>query len=358
MSQGAAGGESSEPTADAQTPLARSTGRAALLASVAAFLAGTLSAMQSRVNGTLAEVFHAPIDAALWSFGSGWVLLTLGLLLPSARAGLRSAYRAYRAQHLTWWQFLGGMFGGFFVAAQTWSVPQIGVAMFTIAIVGGQTLNAMLVDGLGLGPAGKAPVTLARVLGALGTFVGVAIAMVGRGADGSGVILVPVLFAVAAGAGMAVQQAINGRVNRHTDQVLATTWVNFSWGLPLLLGIALAQLAQGTWRAPMTLDAPAWAWMGGVVGIVYIAIGATVVHHLGVLLAVLFTLAGQLIGAVVIDLVSSGQGQVPTLVLVGVAVTLLSAVFAAAAARRARRREHAESASSPGRVVSPPSSAP
>lgn len=321
-------------------------GGGVVLAGAAAFTAGALGAVQSRANGTLATVFGSAIDAALWSFGSGWVLLTLAMLHPRVRGGLVDAYRAFRGSDLRWWMFLGGLGGGFFVVAQTWSVPQIGVALFTIAIVGGQTFNALLVDAVGLGPAGKSPVTGTRVLGAVGTIAGVALASFGRGAGGHGLVLAPVLLAVAAGAGMAVQQAINGRVNRHSGNIVSTTWVNFTWGLVLIGGVLVAQLVRGTWSAPRTWDSPAWTFLGGVIGIVFVGVGALVVHYLGVLLATLLTLSGQLIGAVLVD-VLGGASHLSPLVLVGVAVTLTSAAFAAVAGRRATVRRARAAAAAP-----------
>lgn len=250
-------------------------------------------------------------------------------------------YRAYREQRLAWWQFLGGLGGGFFVASQTWIVPQIGVALFTISLVGGQTVNALLVDGIGLGPAGRVPVTVTRVLAALGTFVGVGVAMAGRGGvNAGGVPVSAVVVAVVAGAVMAVQQATNGRVNRQSGNVMATTWINFTWGLGLLLGVLTYQVSQGNWTAPRSFDAPLWAWWGGLVGIVFVAVGAIVVHLLGILMTTLLTLSGQLLGAVVMDLLTPGaSGHVNGLVLAGVAITLLAAGGAAVAARRAQREK-------------------
>lgn len=309
---------------------------ATLLAALAAFAVGLLAAVQSRANGMLATTWQSPIDAALWSFGSGWVVLTLGLLHPSARAGLRRARAAYREGHLQWWQFLGGLGGGFLVGTQAWAVPQVGVALFTIAIVGGQTANALFVDGIGLGPAGKSPVTPARVVAALATFAGVVVAMLGRGAGASGLPVLVIAVCVVAGAGMAVQQAINGRVNRHSGNVMATTWVNFTWGLTLLLGFTVAQVATGEWHRPASFDQPWWSLLGGLIGIVFIAVAAVVVHTLGVLQATLTTLAGQLLGAVLVDIVS-GVG-VNGLVLLGVLITLVSAAGAGLAARRTARR--------------------
>ncbi|WP_050349149.1 DMT family transporter [Arsenicicoccus sp. oral taxon 190] len=311
------------------------------LSAGAALLAGALSSVQSRANGQLAQVFGAPADASLWSFGSGWVLLlALVLLVPQVRRGVVEVVRAVRERRLRPWTTVGGILGAAFVAVQTFAVPTIGVALFTIAIVGGQTTSALLVDRLGLGPAGRVHVTAGRVVAALLTFVGVAVAVSARSGSGASAALpvVPVLLAVLAGAGIALQQAINGRVNRVSGSPLATTAINFTWGVGTLLGWALALAVRGGLHPPRTWHAPWWAFLGGFIGIVYIAIGAVVVHHLGVLVAALITLTGQLVSAVVIDLLSpSAQGHVGPQLLLGVGLTLVAALGAGVAAQRARR---------------------
>lgn len=316
------------------------TGKAVVaLSASAAFSVGVCSSFQARANGTLSIAFDSALDAAIWSFASGWVVLTLGLLWRGSRRGLASAYRAYEDRHLRWWHFLGGLGGGLFVATQTWAVPQVGVALFTIAIVGGQTANALFVDKIGLGPAGPAAVTPGRVLAAAGTFIGVTVAILARGQGGTTGHLAPVLLAVVAGAGMAVQAAINGRVNRHTNNVMATSWINFTWGLVMIGVWASAQFVMGSVHPPRTWAAPWWAFGGGLLGIAFVAVSAVVVHHLGVLLTMLFTLAGQMLSAVVLDVVTpDGAARVSTQLLVGVLITLISAVSAGMAAQRSKRR--------------------
>ena len=137
--------------------------------------------VQSRVNGELETGFKAPLDAALWSFGSGWLPLTLVLLLaPRVRGAVRSlperCARAVALVAVPRRDRRRGLRGG----------PDLrraaaGVAIFTIAVVGGQTANALLVDKLGLGPRRQAPVTVARALSAALAFVGVVVAVSARG---------------------------------------------------------------------------------------------------------------------------------------------------------------------------------
>ncbi|WP_168583347.1 DMT family transporter [Gephyromycinifex aptenodytis] len=317
----------------------RTAKAAAALSVAAAFGVGVASSIQARANGTLSTAFGSALDAALWSFISGWTLLTIGLLWRRSRTGLVSAYGAYRAHHLQWWQFLGGLGGGLFVATQTWVVPQVGVALFTISLVGGQTANALLVDKIGLGPGGRSAVTPARVLAALGTFIGVTVAVLARGQGNAAPPVLPVLLAVVAGAGLAVQAAVNGRVNRHSGSVMATAWINFTWGLVFVGSWAATQLVGGALQLPLTWQAPWWAFFGGVLGILFVAVSAVVVHTLGVLLTTLFTLAGQLMSAVVLDaLTPGGAHHVSAQLVLGVIITLVSAASAGIAAQRAKRR--------------------
>ena len=83
--------------------------------------------------------------------------------MPSIRAGVVRVPGAVRSGELAWWQVLGGILGGFFVGVQTAAVPVLGVAVFTVAVVAGQSSNSLVVDRVGLGPAGKQAITPRRV---------------------------------------------------------------------------------------------------------------------------------------------------------------------------------------------------
>ncbi len=50
----------------------------------------------------------------------------------------------------------------------------LGVALFTVATVTGQTLSGLLVDRMGIGPAGKRSITGIRVIGSILTVAAVA----------------------------------------------------------------------------------------------------------------------------------------------------------------------------------------
>lgn len=53
---------------------------------------------------------------------------------------------------------------------------------------------------------------------------------------------------------------------------------------------------------------PWWIYIGGSIGILYIAFASTIVQEIGVLTFTLFTTGGQLIGSLLIDLIFPTEG--------------------------------------------------
>ena len=94
------------------------TSRATLAAAAAAaFAGGAVMSLQSRINGELSTGFKAPLDAAMWSFGSGAVLLSLLLL---AAPGVRAAVVTCRPRCGTA-GCAGGSASAASAAARSWS---------------------------------------------------------------------------------------------------------------------------------------------------------------------------------------------------------------------------------------------
>ncbi len=303
-----------------------------------AFLVGAMVTLQSKINGTLAtRIGHGPragLAAALVSFGSGLVLLSvLMLLLPAWRRDLSRLRGSVRAGDLPRWQLYGGLMGASLVATQGLSVGTIGVALFVVAVVAGQTSSALLVDHRGLGPAGKAAISPARVVGA-----GLAIvAVVVSGADsmtGGLTVAVLALLPLVAGGLTSVQQAINAQVSQRSSPWVAT-WNNFLVGT---CGLAVVLLL--TLLLPGRLDGlPGdwWLYAGGTIGVCFIAGAALLVPVVGVLMFGLATVAGQVLAAIVVDLLADPD-QVTGRTYVAAALTVVGVAVAGFGQRRARLR--------------------
>ena len=288
-----------------------------LVAGATALAVGALTALQSRINGEMASVTQSGLQAAIVSFGTGWILLTVILLAsPGVRRGLASVVAALRSGALRWWQIVGGLLGGFFVAVQSATVPLIGVAVFTVAVVAGQVSNSIIVDRLGLGPAGRQAVTPTRVISAILAVGAVVIAVsdrLGGGVEGS---TFAVIAALVAGLAIAVQQAINGRVGATARNAWTAAWVNFTLGT-VMLGVALGLAWGFTEFDPGALPAgPWWLYLGGTIGVLFIAAAAWVVQRLGVLLFALLAITGQLTGALLLDWLAPAAGVTFHLTLV------------------------------------------
>ena len=94
-------------------------------------------------------------------------MTAISLALPRGRAGLRGILPAVRERKFPPSYLLAGCIGGFFVFAQSFTVGLLGVALFTVATDTGQTLSGLLVDRMGIGPAGKRSITGIRVIGSI-----------------------------------------------------------------------------------------------------------------------------------------------------------------------------------------------
>ncbi len=297
-----------------------------------AVLAGALGAAQSRINGELAiQVGNGLLAATVALFTGLLVISVLTLGRPGSRgAFLRTLPHQLRVGRLRWWHLLGGLFGAVFVASTGIVVPVLGVALFTVIIFAGNTVASVATDAAGIGPGGRQPITRRRVVAAVGTVVGVAVAVSDRLSAGS-FATGALALALVAGAVTGVQPALNGQVAVATEEPLVGALVNFVvGGVALAVALTVAYATGSSWSAlPAPWDKPV-LWLGGLLGLAFILGTTIVVGPLGVLLLSLLVTAGSLVGALASDLLAPvpGVGVSLTLIL-GVAVTGLSAAYAA-----------------------------
>lgn len=294
--------------------------------------AGAALAGQSQINGRLAhEIGSGPqagIAAALISFGSGLALLVAGTLaIRRQRAGFGRFVEAVSARRLRPTELIGGVFGAFLVATQGLTVATIGVALFSVAVTAGQSCSALVVDHHGVGPSGHQPLSTPRLVAAVFAVAAVALATGERLIEQFDTRTVWfALLPLLAGAGIAVQQGLNGRVSGQVGPWM-TTLNNFTVGTAALaVAFVASLLADGHLdQLPSTW----WLYAGGAMGVVFIWLAAVLVRVHGVLVLGLSIVAGQVIGAEIIE-ITGGDAQVGpvgiaagALTVVGVLVALL-----------------------------------
>ncbi|MFK0007394.1 DMT family transporter [Paenarthrobacter sp. NPDC090520] len=295
-----------------------------------AVLTGLVLPVQGRINGALAGTLDDGIAAAVVSFTTGLVVIAaISLATPKGRAGLARIVPAVRARSFPPFYVMAGAVGAFFVFAQSFTVGLLGVALFTVASVTGQTLSGLLVDRLGIAPGGKRSLTGLRVLGSVLTVAAVAWAVSPRfgGLSDVGSLLLPVLLPLLAGFLMSFQQAMNGTATVHYGTPLATTLVNFLAGSVVLWIAWLVKVAVAGAGNP--LPAQWWFYLGGPLGCVAIGLAALLVRSLGVLVTGLGMIAGQLVGSLVLDVVIPTSGTVVALpTVLGTLLTLAAIIVA------------------------------
>ena len=109
-----------------------------------------------------------------------------------------------------------------------------------------------------------------------------------------------ILLALAAGAMMPTQAATNNKMAMVVDSPVLSAFISFVVGTValfayvLISGVPLGNLAAAK-------EAPAIAWIGGLLGAFFVASAVTLVPRLGVAMTFSLIIAGQMLVTLVID---------------------------------------------------------
>lgn len=313
------------------------TNRAEQLAPLAA-LSGVLIALQARANGELSHRLDNGIEAALVSFASGLLIIALiAVFNPKIKEGVRNLRTAVNAKSIPRWTLFAGMLGGSFVAFQTSVVPLVGVAVYSVASIAGQTASSLVVDRIGLTGGGKKHITPRRVFAALVTVIAVLVSVFDR-IEASNLSFIAVAGAGLAGAIVGFQRALNGQINEMSKQSFTTSLLNFIMGTTFLTVLLTALVLINHVKLAPLPTGPWWIYTGGVIGVVYIAFTSTIVQHLGVLNFTLFSTGGTLFGSLLIDFYSPSEGvHVSGYLVAGLILTYLGVIVGGVGSSRMPR---------------------
>ncbi|QEE62701.1 EamA-like transporter family protein [Salinibacterium sp. dk2585] len=294
-------------------------------------IAGSFIAIQSRVNGGLAQQLGDGIVAAAISLLVGLsVLCIIACLSPQLRTGLRRVFSGLRSGQLQTWTLGGGLMGSLFVLSQSLLTPAVGIVLFTLGIVAGQATGGLLMDRTLIGPAGRVSLTPQRVLGAV--LVVLAVLIAGWDTLGHDLASWLVVAPVVVGVGVSWQVAINGVLRETAGSAIAVAFVTFLVGAAALVACALVSIAFHGW--PPAWPTSPWLYLGGVFGIVFVAVSTSLVRMVGVLLLGMASVAGQLLSSLAIEWMAPLTDGVSTSMIVGASLALVAVALAAIPARR------------------------
>jgi bacterial/archaeal transporter family-2 protein len=303
-----------------------------------AALSGAMIALQARANGELSHRLNNGLQAALVSFGSGLLIIFVITLFNSTiKEGIKNLRTAVANKEIARWKLFAGALGGSFVAIQTQIVPLIGVAIYSVASIAGQTAMSLVVDRIGLTGGGKKLISPRRVLAAVLTVLAVLVSVWDR-IDANNLSMFAVTAGGIAGAIVGIQRALNGQINEYSHQSFTTSLLNFITGTSFLLILIVAGLILGRNELSPLPSGPWWIYTGGVIGVIYIAFTSTIVQHLGVLTFTLFSVGGQLVGSLIIDLVSPTDGvSVSAYLVTGIVMTYAGVIAGGVGSSRVKK---------------------
>lgn len=138
----------------------------------------------------------------------------------------------------------------------------------------------------------------------------------------------PHLLAMLVGGALTVQVGMNATLARSLGSPLWASAVSFAIGLVALVGFAIvagSRVTTGTLG-----QMPAWAWLGGLLGAIYVASVTMLGPRLGGMTLVALVIAGQLAVALVVDrfgILGYPQVAVTPMRLLGAALLLVGALL-------------------------------
>jgi bacterial/archaeal transporter family-2 protein len=289
-------------------------------------VAGGLLAVQAGANTQLSKATGSPFAATTLQLGVGAALL----FVIAAATGSLGALAAL--PHATWWHALGGIASAFYVVATILLFPRLGAVVAVGLSIAGQMLASLTLDAFGLLGVPQAAIDPTSAMGTLMVLAGAAAIVVGQGSSRTAMPLstrLPwIVFALAAGAVLPIQGAVNGLLRTELQAPFAVATTSFVVAT-LAMGSVLA-LANAYGVAPKPSLGrlplmPWWGWLGGVAGAVYVTTVFTAIPAIGAAAAVGFTVAGQQFASVLVDrygLLRLPQRPVSAIRLGGVVVLL------------------------------------
>jgi transporter family-2 protein len=294
--------------------------------------------VQARINGELSHRLNNGLEAALISFGSGFLVISLVTLFnPKIKAGLRKLRESVARKEIAKWKLLAGSLGGSFVALQTQIVPLVGVAIYTVASISGQTVMSLFIDRIGFTGGGKRLITKRRVSAVIITVVAVIVSVLDR-IDSNTLSSLTVAVGCTAGLLVGFQRALNGQINEHTNQGFATSFMNFATGTIFLLTLVVVGVITGKTELTPLPQGPIWIYMGGILGVIYISFASSIVQHLGVLTFTLFSVGGQLFSSLIIDIVAPTKGvSISFYLITGIVMTYAGVIAGGVSGSQTKR---------------------
>ncbi|SFV30123.1 transporter family-2 protein [Devosia crocina] len=112
-------------------------------------------------------------------------------------------------------------------------------------------------------------------------------------------MILPIVAAFAAGLLVILSRQVNGRLSLSTTPMISSFWNHIIGAVVLtVLGLAL-----GNFIPADIATFPWWIYLGGAIGVVFVASGSWLITRIGAVNSTLLVISGQMVSGVIFDLV-------------------------------------------------------
>lgn len=131
-----------------------------------------------------------------------------------------------------------------------------------------------------------------------------------------------IVFAALAGVLVGVSRQVNGRLSLSTSPLMASFWNHIIGFIILTVTGLVAGEVFGGLIPPGAADAPLLDYVGGIIGVIFVAVGSWLIPRIGATNTALLLIGGQMVSSVALDFLG---GASPTLWASALGVVLLLA---------------------------------
>lgn len=131
-----------------------------------------------------------------------------------------------------------------------------------------------------------------------------------------------IVFAALAGVLVGVSRQVNGRLSLSTSPLMSSFWNHIIGFIILTVTGLVAGDIFGGLIPPGAADAPLVDYVGGIIGVIFVAVGSWLIPRIGATNTALLLIGGQMVSSVALDFL---RGASPTLWASALGVVLILA---------------------------------
>jgi bacterial/archaeal transporter family-2 protein len=284
---------------------------------------GALLALQAAANVQLSAAVGSPFTASTLQLAIGAAVLLALAVAVGAAAHLD------RVPDAPAWHLVGGLGSAVYITGGILLFPRLGAIVTVGLFIAGQMGASLVLDGLGGLGVPREQLDGTAWSGAAAVMVGAALIVRAQGGRTSleHTRSTWIALALAAGAVLPIQGAVNAQLRYDLDAPVATGALSFVVATAaMLLVVAAVPRLRGT-RPPRAAlrRLPWWGWLGGLCGATYVTSVFVLIPEIGAAPTIALTVAGQQLASVLVDrhgLLRMPRRPIPRTRLLGVGAML------------------------------------